>query len=135
MGNRAVIVFVESPRVTPNLDDVAVYLHWNGGLASVAGFLAAASKLGVRQGDVAYAAARVVQIISNWFGGNLSIGLGSFGNVDADNGDNGVFVVDDSLAIVGRMFHRGEEEIDEVKSATIAAECVAQSQPFFAAKG
>jgi len=42
MGNRAVITFATYTNAP------AIYLHWNGGRASVEGFLSAARQLGLR---------------------------------------------------------------------------------------
>lgn len=90
MGNRAVITFDKQP--TKN--SVGIYLHWNGGPESVLAFLEAADKLNVRDdGDPSYQLARVVQIISNWFGGTLSVGVATLGNLDCENHDNGVYAV------------------------------------------
>lgn len=90
MGNRAVITFDKKP--TP--DSIGIYLHWNGGAESVLAFLEAADKLQVRDdNDASYQLARVVQIISNFFGGTTSVGIGQLKQLDCDNGDNGTFAV------------------------------------------
>lgn len=65
MGNRAHIIFPKAR--------VAIYLHWNGGLESVVTFLDYASEIGM--GDDSYGAARLCQIIGNYFGGTLSLGV------------------------------------------------------------
>ena len=72
---------------------MGVYLHWNGGPESVTAFLDAAKELGVRR-ENEYGAARLCQIIGNWFGGTLSLGIGQCRMMDIDNGDNGTYVVD-----------------------------------------
>ena len=93
MGNRAVIAFQDASHTEVQPDSVGVYLHWNGGPESVLAFLDAAKELGVRR-ENEYGAARLCQIIGNWFGGNLSIGIGTCRTMDTDNGDNGTYVVD-----------------------------------------
>ena len=93
MGNRAVIAFQDASHTEVQPDSVGVYLHWNGGPQSVVAFLDAAKYLGVRREDE-YGAARLCQIIGNWFGGNLSIGIGTCRTMDTDNWDNGTYVVD-----------------------------------------
>ena len=93
MGNRAVIAFQEENWRTVQPDSLGIYLHWNGGPDSVTAFLDAAKELGIRREDE-YGAARLCQIIGNWFGGILSIGIGTCRTMDTDNGDNGTYVVD-----------------------------------------
>jgi len=93
MGNRAVIAFQEENWRTVQPDSLGIYLHWNGGPESVTAFLDAAKELGVRS-ENEYGAARLCQIIGNWFGGTLSIGIGTCRTMDTDNGDNGTYVVD-----------------------------------------
>ena len=95
MGNRAVIK-IEG-------ETTGIYLHWNGGVESVLGFLKAAKELGVRdpKGDPSYCLARLTQIIGNFFGGTLSIGLGVADRMD--NSDNGTFVIGNNFAIVRRI--------------------------------
>lgn len=85
MGNRAVIEFQGS--------GIGIYLHWNGGQESVEAFLKAARMLGVRSDD--YGPARLCQVIGNYFGGNLSLGVGKIETLDCDNGDNGKYVIKD----------------------------------------
>ena len=94
MGNRAVIKFEGS--------DIGIYLHWNGGVESVLAFLKAAKELGVRDPlcDPPYFTARLVQIIGNFFGGTLSLGVGMADQMDAS--DNGTFVIGKDFTIVRR---------------------------------
>lgn len=118
MGNRAVVTFDENP--TPQ--SVGIYLHWNGGAESVLAFLEAADKFGVRDnGDPAYQLARVTQIIANFFGGTLCLGVDTLANLDTHNGDNGVFAVSRSGGkITMRQSPDGktdwkELDLDEIK--------------------
>lgn len=87
MGNRAYIAFEESK--------VSVYVHWNGGPESVVSFVDYMNEAGVRTGDPAYACARLAQIIGNYFGGILSVGIearsGSWKTLHGE--DNGAYLV------------------------------------------
>lgn len=107
MGNRAVLKFIDEQ------DQPSIYLHWNGGRASVQAFLNVAKELSFRADS--YGVARMCQIIGNFFGGNLSLGC----NTKAfDHGDNGIYLIKD-FEIVGRENFDGEEEIDEEKTKSI----------------
>jgi len=89
MGNRAVITFEENP--TP--ESIGVYLHFNGGPESVYTFLQALDHYHVRDNqDQEYQLARVVQIIANFLGGTISIGVGKLQRLDC-TGNHGVYVV------------------------------------------
>lgn len=87
MGNRAVLTFDKKP--TSN--SLGLYLHWNGGPESVLAFVTAADRLGVRDGD--YGLARIAQIVGNYFGGTLSLGIGKLKTLDC-TGDNGVYKIE-----------------------------------------
>ncbi len=89
MGNRAVITFDS----TPHAKSLGVYLHWNGGPESVLAFAEALDRFKVRgsKEDPSYQFARFVQIVGNYFGGTLSLGVGLLENLDCDNGDNGLY--------------------------------------------
>lgn len=139
MGNRAIVAFevaasegfnhaTRAREIIPaRVEPFGIYLHWNGGPESVWGFLDA---LTVRQkdrgGDIAYGAARLVEIIGRFFGGSNSLGLAGFtnaetklltkrSNADAQRtkvdraispGDAGIYVVGWSakrFAVVGRF--------------------------------
>lgn len=93
MGNRAYIVFEDeaSKNFSP-----AIYLHWNGGPESVYAFLKQFEAYGCRKTDLPYAAARFCQLVGNFFGGTLSLGLQNVRNAkDLEKltpGDNGLYV-------------------------------------------
>ena len=92
MGNRAVITIKEKNRSKE--DWQSLYLHWNGGRDSVEPLLHVAKLYGVRcQSDPSYAIARLSQITGNTLGGTLSLGVGTYSQLDTDNFDNGVYVV------------------------------------------
>jgi hypothetical protein len=117
MGNRAVIT-------TAPFDNsaIGIYVHWNGGRASVEGFLLACKELGYRSpgADRGYAMARLVGAVGVLFGGSLSLGLGTCKELDCDNGDNGVYLIGGDWEIVGREHHRGGEEENPEKTRQIA---------------
>ena len=109
MGNRAFIKFEG--------EDTGVYLHWNGGRDSVEPFLEYCRLKGFRFDD--YGVARFCQVVGNWFGGDLSIGVQStkgYSNSDLDPGDNGVYIVMD-WKITGRYPEKTYEqnEYDPIK--------------------
>lgn len=122
MGNRAVITTKEK--------NLGVYLHWNGGRDSVEAFLKYCEIRGFRGFPDDYGIARLVQVISNFFGSDgLSIGVAALGKhykktihiegetyidegyegLDCNNGDNGMYIVD-NWDIVGREFCVGPEQ-------------------------
>lgn len=111
MGNRAVIAYREEG--VPKEQSTAIYLHWNGGRDSVEGFLKVANDIGVRSFQADYAMARLTQIIGNFFGDTLSVGVGIYKRMDTNNYDNGVYWIasrNGKLAIVDREFNINEEE-------------------------
>lgn len=96
MGNRAVITTEEKK--------IGIYLHWNGGYDSVNAFLTYCKLRDFREPeDDNYGWARLCQIISNYFGGDLSIGIDTLDCLDCKNGDNGVYIIKE-WEIVGREF-------------------------------
>ena len=104
MGNRAVI--------TTKDKDIGVYLHWNGGRDSVEAFLRYCSLRQFRPPEEdGYGWARLCQVIGNYFGGGLSLGIDSPEKLDCNNRDNGVYLIKD-WKIVGREFFE-EPEQDE----------------------
>ena len=106
MGNRAVIT------TKANMDNngVGVYLHWNGGRDSVRAFLKYCELKGYRApSDDNYGWARLCQVIGNFFGGTLSLGIDTVNHLDCNNWDNGVYLIE-GWEIVGRMYFEGEEQ-------------------------
>ena len=93
MGNRAVI--------TTKDHGLALYLHWNGGRDTVEPLLKYCELKGYRSpSSDCYGWARLAQVIGNFFGGTLSVGIDRFDRL-GDQGDNGVYVID-GWEIVGR---------------------------------
>ena len=88
MGNRAVITTPER--------ELGVYLHWNGGRASVEAFLKYCELRGFRAPDAdEYGWARLCQVIANYMGANgLSVGISRYTTDERmDPGDNGIYVI------------------------------------------
>tara|TARA_R110001599_G_scaffold351260_1_gene582701 strand:+ start:549 stop:995 length:447 start_codon:yes stop_codon:yes gene_type:complete len=128
MGNRAVITIKEKNVSKENWN--SLYLHWNGGRDSVEPFLHVAKLYGIRcASDPKHAIARLGQLIGNYFGGTLSLGVGRYGSLDTDNYDNGVYIIDGFWDIVGREYMQGPEqqeyEFDEfVKDVREVNDCI-----------
>lgn len=103
MGNRGVIC-------TRN-KDIGVYLHWNGGRDSIEAFLKYCKIQGFRSPETdCYGWARLCQVIANFMGGSgLSVGIQRYGELDCDNGDNGLYIIE-NWEIVDRKFFSGEEQ-------------------------
>lgn len=102
MGNRAVI--------TTEKKEIGIYLHWNGGRDSVEAFLKYCKHAGHRSPETdGYGFARLCQVIGNYFGGMLSIGVALYNNLDTNNGDNGVYIIK-NWEIVGREFAPKKEQ-------------------------
>ena len=109
MGNRAVITTQE---YITNPDAIGVYLHWNGGRDSVEAFLLYCKAKGYRPPDEdCYGWARLCQVVGNYFGGGLSLGIDACARLDCDNWDNGVYIIE-GWEIVDRRFAPEEEEQD-----------------------
>ena len=100
MGNRAVIQMQGQ--------GAGIYLHNNGGYDTIAPLLHVAKEYGIRGDD--YGIARLAQMLGNFFGGVLSIGVAPLENLDMDNLDNGTYVIDEKFNIVDRLFFDGVEQ-------------------------
>ena len=122
MGNRAVITFAPYKKT-----NVGIYLHWNGGRASVEGFLQACKELGYRTpgSDSPYAMARLIGVIGTFLGGTLSVGAGICSALDCDTGGNGLYVIGGDWEIVGREYLREgfREEVNPEKTRQIVDQC------------
>lgn len=111
MGNRAVITTSHSYDVQSS-NDIGLYLHWNGGYDSVSAFLRYCKLRGFRPPEQdGYGWARLCQVIGNFFGGGLSIGIEKCCKLDCNNGNNGVYVIR-NWEIVDRMYYDGPEQKD-----------------------
>jgi len=130
MGNRAVITFEV-------LDDApCIYLHWNGGRASVQGFLDAAKRLGMTPGDTRETQTQFMDefaalLAKHFF--DCEVGMTvyreKYGEADTDNWDNGTYVLWSDLAIARRLHKRGPEEYDAEKQQAISDQIYFAASP------
>lgn len=91
MGNRAII----QTRKSYENEGVGIYLHWNGGYDSVSAFLKYCELKGYRAPDTdCYGWARLCQVIGNFFGGGLSIGIDNFDKDEGKWADNGTYIIE-----------------------------------------
>ena len=83
--------------------DLGLYLHWNGGYDSVLAFTQYCKLKGYRSPeDDCYGLARLCQVITNFFGGGLSVGILNMADavhmsreIAADyGGDNGIYEIE-----------------------------------------
>lgn len=132
MGNRAVIQFgLAKPEYSDSVP--GIYLHWNGGRASVQGFLEAGRLLGFNHAPdkylpfvVADARDKLAKLCLMFFKGS-SVHVGEIGRLETDNHDNGVFVINPStFEIEGRWGAGSEnEEINQAKTDFVFHESLA----------
>lgn len=124
MGNRAIVKPIDK--------NVGVYLHWNGGVESVTAFLEYCKlkehrDFGGKYAD-GYGIARFCQVVGNFFGGGLSIGLETDvteSEEQAEWMDNGIYVID-GWDIVRRI---GAPDDKIVKPLTQMLLQIDESQP------
>ena len=104
MGNRAIIT-------TPD-KEIGLYLHWNGGRDTVEPLLYYCKLQGYRDPAVdSYGWARMCQVMGNFFGGSLSIGIGPYtDDKSMDPGDNGIYVIK-GWEIVDRCGRTREQQV------------------------
>lgn len=103
MGNRAVI--------TTPARELGIYLHWNGGRDTIEPLLHYCKLQGYRSPDQSnYGFARMCQVLGNFLGGSLSLGVEPYTTDDEMNpGDNGIYVIE-NWEIVERIGLWGEEQ-------------------------
>jgi len=133
MGNRAVITAGTTP-ASP-----CIYLHWNGGYASVLAFLKAAKDLGIRRmpwnnaGQARAFDAIAAVVAGPFFGCDVgrTVYRETYGETDTNNHDNGVYVIDERLNICDRLFTRlGREEVDPAKTSAVYEQIMARAPVF-----
>jgi len=127
MGNRAVITMTERD------DSPAIYLQWNGGKASIEGFLLAAQKFAevrpvAMEGHLACGPYlnekkfmdEFAEMIRKHFG--LNTYREEYGRADTDNWDNGTYIINGLMEIVDRRYvpEGYTEEEDQEKTIGIA---------------
>jgi len=135
MGNRAVIAFTNAQPKSK-----CIYLHWNGGRASVEGFLQAARELGINHYDRRWglvdeerAITQLATLIGRHFFGNdpgFTVYIEDFERADKDNGDNGLYWIGNDFQITGRSYTRGREEINPEKTQAIFQQIVERAPIF-----
>ena len=117
MGNRAVITTEENFKN----NGVGVYLHWNGGRDSVEGFLKYCKMQNYRSPETdCYGWARLCQVIGNFFGGSLSVGIDKIKELDCNNGDNGVYIIKNWEIISRKYMDWNEQNIYDIKEVLFA---------------
>jgi hypothetical protein len=105
MGNRAVL----------DMDGkTGIYLHWNGDPISIASFLKVADDYQLRTDD--YGIARFTQIIGNWFGGALSIGIGTLEDLDGMQDKNQAYVIRNWEVYTGISVDSDSEMVAKIHS-------------------
>ena len=131
MGNRAVITFSTANNAP------AISLHWNGGRASVEGFLTAARQLGLRHARSPQAQTAALDQLAEMlarFYFRCNVGMTvyrlHFAGSDRDNGDNGTYVLGQDLTILARLHHNRGEEINREKTAAIIEQITAAAPIF-----
>jgi hypothetical protein len=131
MGNRAVITF------STYTNAPAIYLHWNGGRASVQGFLDAARSLGLRHAPTAAAQTEALDKLAellarHYFRCNVGMTVYRlhYAGSDRDNGDNGTYLLGHDLTIIDRLYKPRGEEINPAKTAAIAERITASAPAF-----
>ena len=112
MGNRAIILskndMLADGKINPN--QIGVYLHWNGGRDSVSAFLKYCKLKGYRSPSTDCCGwACLCNVISNFFGDGMSLGIDIASRLDCNNYDNGVYIID-RWEIVGRLYNHGTEQ-------------------------
>lgn len=92
MGNRAII----QTRQSYEKEGIGIYLHWNGGRDSIEAFLKYCELKGYRPPEQDfYGWARLCQVIGNFFGGTLSIGIDNFSKDAGEWQDNGTYIIEE----------------------------------------
>lgn len=120
MGNRAVIAFKGN--------DLGIYLHWNGGRESVQAFIDCAKHLNVRNPcRDSYGITRLTQIIGNFFGGTLSLGIGKADSLD--DSDNGTFTIHEDWTIT--CSREPYQAFNDAYYSAVFDECLAKNQSIF----
>lgn len=129
MGNRATITTAPFDR-----KNAAIYVHWNGGRASIEAFCKAAKELGYRSpgSDPSYAMARLTGLICTYSGleSDTSVGVGTVGDLIEAGDDNGCWVLGGDWEIKERRNTTGRvatiSDTLEYDVDITAAEIVAQ---------
>jgi hypothetical protein len=131
MGNRAVITFSQH-KTAP-----CIYLHWNGGRASVEAFIKSAKHLGLHVCKNEYEEHKVMDLLAEMIATHffetkvgMTVYREQYGRSDTSNSDNGVYVLDSKLNICKRIMNGSQEEIDHKKTEAIFENIVSRAPAF-----
>jgi hypothetical protein len=115
MGNRALIT-LSTKRAAP-----AIYLHWNGGRASVLGFLRAARQLEITADNDEELMQQLGRMIARrFFGVELdALHVYSCAYGEGMSSDNGVYLINRELEIIDRLQAPPVDEINPEKTRLI----------------
>ena len=115
MGNRALIT-LSTQRAAP-----ALYLHWNGGRASVLGFLKAARQLEITADNDEELMQQLGRMIARrFFGVELdALHVYSCAYGEGMSSDNGVYLINRELEIIDRLQAPPVDEINPEKTRLI----------------
>jgi hypothetical protein len=129
MGNRAVI----APSIH-TYNSKVIYLHWNGGRASVEAFLKAGKDLAIaNNSNMDMSIEQLYKVIKRDFfrlndNTNMHVYLRTWDTADRDNWDNGTYLIDEAFNIVGRKGERTYgEEINAEKTKGIYEQIMASA--------
>lgn len=110
MGSRALIEFDEVDKLGNDTPKLQIYLHNCSNEEWMMAYCEAARHLiyNHRPHDVHYNAARFVQMIGNYFGGNLSIGIHQRGFIDENKFplDNGIWIISSDFYLADHFWQR-----------------------------
>ena len=125
MGNRGIITTADR--------DLGLYLHWNGGISSVEGFLAYCKLKRYRTPRECpdYAFARLAQVVGNFFGGTCSVGITPYRSDEdalALAWDNGVYIVGD-WAVERRLLPYPDYVEEKSRNLTEMLHAIDAAQP------
>ena len=131
MSNSAMI----STRKNYDNHGIGIYLYTHGSREEVEAFLAYCKMKGYRdlEFDNSYGMARLVQVIANYIGGALSIGIAPCDNLGGYDADNGVYLVDcwDIFEHFGRFVTDHQDEPTPPANMIDLLVKIDQSQPEF----
>lgn len=91
MGNRCVI-YKEN-------EEKGIFLHWNGGRDTVEPVLEVAKELGLKYDEI--------KTLFRFF---VEPDFSDYSILDKDNGDNGVYIINDDFKIVERLYNKYSEQ-------------------------
>lgn len=107
MGHRAVISTKDH-----NDKSIGIYVHWNGDYYSIEAFLLFCKASKFRSPEIDnYGWAALCTVIGCYFGNGLSVGIDTLDMLDCDNGDHGMYIIED-WKIIGREYYEDNPNYD-----------------------